>query len=168
MANSFAGIELGKRSLMAQSMSISTAGHNISNADTEGYSRQRVNLKAMDPLYRPDLSRAEVAGQIGQGITAESIERVRDEFLDSRIVSQSNQESYWKTRDDYYYMLEGIYNEPYEVSVRSNMDKFWQSWQELSVYPESKNARQAVVTRGETLVNSIKQRYEGLAGVGNA
>ncbi|MDD7417836.1 MAG: flagellar hook-associated protein FlgK [Treponemataceae bacterium] len=167
MANSFAGIELGKRSLMAQSMSISTAGHNISNADTEGYSRQRVNLKAMDPLYRPDLSRAEVAGQIGQGITAESIERVRDEFLDSRIVSQSNQESYWKTRDDYYYMLEGIYNEPYEVSVRSNMDKFWQSWQELSVYPESKNARQAVVTRGETLVNSIKQRYEGLAGVGN-
>ncbi|MCR4790176.1 MAG: flagellar hook-associated protein FlgK [Treponemataceae bacterium] len=167
MANSFAGIELGKRSLMAQSMSISTAGHNISNADTEGYSRQRVNLKAMDPLYRPDLSRAEVAGQIGQGITAESIERVRDEFLDSRIVGQSNQESYWKTRDDYYYMLEGIYNEPYEVSVRSNMDKFWQSWQELSVYPESKNARQAVVTRGETLVNSIKQRYEGLAGVGN-
>ena len=39
-----------------------------------------------------------------------------DEFLDSRIVSQSNQESYWKTRDDYYYMLEGIYNEPYEAS----------------------------------------------------
>ena len=167
MANSFAGIELGKRSLMAQNMSITTAGHNISNADTEGYSRQRVNLQAMDPLYRPDLSRAEVAGQIGQGISAQSVERVRDEFLDSRIVGQSNQESYWETRDNYYYMIEGVYNAPYDISIRSNMDKFWQSWQDLSVYPESKSARQAVVTRGETLVTSIKGRYESLAGIGN-
>ena len=167
MANSFAGIELGKRSLMAQSMSITTAGHNISNADVEGYSRQRVNLQTMDPLYRPDLSRAEVPGQIGQGISVQSVERLRDEFLDSRIVSQSNLESYWQTRDDYYYMIEGVYNEPYDISIRSNMDKFWQSWQDLSVYPESKSARQAVVTRGETLVTSIKGRYESLSGIGN-
>ena len=64
MASSFAGIEIGKRSLMAHSTQISTAGHNISNADTEGYSRQRVNVRAFDPLYRPDLERAQVAGQI--------------------------------------------------------------------------------------------------------
>ncbi len=59
MASSFAGIEIGKRSLMAQNQSIMTAGHNISNADNEGYSRQRVNLRAFDPLYRPDLTREE-------------------------------------------------------------------------------------------------------------
>lgn len=47
------------------------------------------------------------------------------------------------------------------------MDKFWESWQELSINPESKAARQAVVTRAETLTDSIKQRWEALAGVGN-
>jgi len=166
MANSFAGIELGKRSIMAHAQQIQTAGHNISNADTEGYTRQRVQVKTFEPLYRPDLTRAETPGQIGQGTTIESITRLRDEMLDQRIVAQTNQESYWGTREQYYTMIEQIYNEPNDISVRTNMDKFWQSWQELSVYPESKAARQAVVTRGETLAESISQRYKSLAGVG--
>ena len=167
MSSSFSGIEIGKRSLLVQSQSINTAGHNISNADTEGYSRQRVNIISFNPLYRPDLTRAETPGQIGQGATVQNIERVKDEFLEKRIVAQSNQESYWKTRDEYYVMIEGVYNEPADISIRTNMDKFWQSWQELSLYPESKTARQAIVTRGETLVNSIQQRHNSLAGIGN-
>ncbi len=166
MANAFAGIELGKRSIMAHTQQIQTAGHNISNADTEGYTRQRVQVKTFDPLYRPDLTRAETPGQIGQGTTIESISRLRDEMLDKRIVAQTNQETYWETREQYYSMIEQIYNEPADISVRGNMDKFWQSWQELSVYPDSKAVRQAVVTRGETLAESISQRYTSLSGIG--
>ena len=166
MANSFAGIELGKRSLMALTQQISTSGHNISNADTEGYTRQRVQVKAFDPLYRPDLERAETPGQIGQGTTIESINRLRDELLDQRIVAQGNQETYWETRDKYILMIEQIYNEPDDVSVRTNMDKYWQSWNELSIYPESQSARQAVVTRGDSLAEAIQQRYKSLSGVG--
>ena len=167
MANSFAAIEIGKRSLMAHSTQINTAGHNISNADTEGYSRQRVQIKTFDPIYRPDLTREERAGQIGQGTSVESINRLRDELLDQRIVAQTNQETYWTTREKYYTMIEQVYNEPDEISIRTNMDKYWQSWQELSVYPESQAARQAVVTRGETLAESVQQRYTALSGIGN-
>lgn len=163
--STFSGIEMGKRSLFAHDQAIQTAGHNLSNSSTEGYSRQRVELKATDPLYRPDLSRAETPGQIGQGVSVESIRRVRDQLLDQRIVAQSNGESYWETRDNYTLMLEQIYNEPAETSIRSRMDQFWDSWQELSVYPESRSARQAVLTRGETLVDSIHQQYRGLQGV---
>lgn len=166
MANSFSGIEIGKRSLMAHSQSITTSGHNISNANTEGYSRQRVQVKAFDPIYRPDLERAETPGQIGQGTFISSIDRLRDELLDQRIVAQTNQESYWGTREKYYVMLEEIYNEPNDVSIRTNMDKFWEAWQELSVNPESQAARRAVVTRGDTLTDSIKQRYASLEGIG--
>lgn len=167
MSGSFAGIEIGKRSLMAHSTQIQTAGHNISNADTEGYSRQRVKVSTMDPLYRPDLERAELAGQIGQGTKIESIERVRDELLDSRIIAQTNEESYWDTRNNYYSMIEQIYNEPDEVSVRSNMDKFWQSWQELSADPSNNAARDAVVVRGQSLTNSIKQQNNNLIAISN-
>jgi len=167
MGSTFSGIELGKRSIMAHTDAISTAGHNISNANTEGYSRQRVQLKEFDPLYRPDLERPERAGMIGQGIDVQSINRVRDEMLDQRITAQQNQESYWDTRSKYYTMIEQIYNEPDEVSVRSNMDKFWESWQELSMNPESQAARQAVVTRGESLTDAIKSKWENLMGVGS-
>lgn len=152
---------------MAHTDAITTAGHNISNANTEGYSRQRVQLKEFDPLYKPDLERAERAGMIGQGMDSQSINRVRDELLDQRITEQQHSESYWETRSKYYTMIEQIYNEPDDVSIRSNMDKFWEGWQELSVHPESQAARQAVVTRGESLADSIKTKWEALMGVEN-
>ena len=167
MGSTFSGIELGKRSIMANTDAITTAGHNISNANTEGYSRQRVQIKEFDPLYKPDLERLERPGLIGQGVDVKSIERIRDELLDKRIIAQANQESYWDTRSKYYTMIEQIYNEPDDISVRTNMDKFWESWQELSINPESKAARQAVVTRADTLTESIKQRWESLQGVGD-
>ncbi len=167
MSSTFAAIEMGKRSLLANTTSITTAGHNISNADVEGYSRQRVQVKTYDPLYCADLTRAETAGQIGQGVDVESISRIRNEMLDERITDQSNQKSYWDTRSKYYTMIENVYNEPDDVSVRSTMDKFWESWQELSTNPENKASRQAVVTRGESLTTSIQQRSQGLAGIGN-
>lgn len=166
MGSTFSGIELGKRSIMAHTDAIQTAGHNISNADTEGYSRQRVNMKEFDPLYRPDLERAERAGMIGQGIDTQSVERVRDEMLDNRITEQQHHESYWDTRSKYYTMIEQIYNEPEDVSIRSNMDKFWQSWQELAMHPENQASRQAVVTRAESLTDSINTKWEGLMGIG--
>ena len=167
MGSTFSGIELGKRSIMAHTDAITTAGHNISNANTEGYSRQRVQLKEFDPLYKPDLERPERPGMIGQGIDVQSVERVRDEMLDNRITESQHSESYWETRSNYYTMIEQIYNEPDDVSIRSNMDKFWQSWQELSVHPESQAARQAVVSRGNSLVDSITSKWENLMGVGN-
>lgn len=163
--STFSGIEMGKRSLFAHNQSIQTAGHNLSNSSTEGYTRQRVELKATDPLYRPDLSRAETPGQIGQGVSVQSIRRLRDELLDQRIVAQTNGEGYWSTRDHYLLMMEQIYNEPADISVRGRMDQFWTAWEELALYPESRSARQAVLTRGETLVDSIHQQYKGLQGI---
>ncbi len=165
--STFSGIEMGKRSLFAHNQSIETAGHNLSNSSTEGYTRQRVELKAFDPIYRPDLSRAETPGQLGQGVSVQGIRRLRDELLDQRIVAQANGEGYWETRDSYILMMEQVYNEPADTSVRSRMDQFWDSWEELSVYPESRSARQAVLSRGETLVDSIQQQYRALRGVGD-
>ena len=165
MGSTFSGIELGKRSIMANTDAITTAGHNISNANTEGYSRQRVQIKEFSPLYNPDLIRPERPGMIGQGVDVQSINRIRDEMLDQRIAAQANVETYWDTRSKYYMMLEQIYNEPYDVSIRSNMDKFWGAWQELSINPESQAARQSIVTRAETLTDSIKDRFESLQGV---
>ena len=160
--STFASIELGKKSLFVHKQATQTAGHNISNSSTEGYTRQRVNLDAFEPLYRPDLSRAETPGQIGQGVTIGSITRLRDELLDQRIVASADELGYWKTRDNYLSLLEQVYNEPEDISVRTGMDRFWESWQELSLYPESDAARQVIRTRSETLTDSIHHQYRAL------
>ncbi len=162
MQSTFSGIELGKRSLFAQNRGLQTVGHNLSNASVEGYSRQRVELQPTDPLYRPQLNRAETPGQIGQGVDIARVERIKDMLLEGRIVNQAAGEGYWEARDKYVLMLEQVYNEPADVSVRNLMDRFWDSWQELSLFPEQLAARQSVLTRGTALIEGIQLRYQEL------
>jgi len=163
--STFSSIELGKRSLQAHTQAVQTAGHNISNSSTKGFTRQRVNLDSFHPLYRPDLSREERPGQIGQGVAISSIERLRDNLLDSRIINSIDDKSFWETRDKYIAALESLYNEPEETSLRTRFDEFWDAWQELSLYPESNATRQVVKTRAQTLTDTMHLQYQGLKGV---
>ncbi|MBN2738563.1 MAG: flagellar hook-associated protein FlgK [Spirochaetales bacterium] len=157
--STFTGIEIGKRSLITHTTALNTVGHNISNAGVEGYSRQRVEMKATDPLYVPGLNREETPGQIGQGMETQRIERVKDMLLEGRIVAESNGLGYWKARDNYILMLEQVHNEPYDISVRGFMDRFWESWQDLNLHPEEMSSRKAIVERGKALTDAIHNQY---------
>lgn len=165
MQSTFAGIEIGKRSLIAHTTALTTIGHNLSNASVEGYSRQRIQLGSFDPIYVPGLNREATPGQIGQGVSVTSVERIHDQILQGRIVSQANGRGYWEARDKYLLMVEQVYNEPAETSLRSHMDQFWEAWQDLSLRPEETASRQAVIQRGQTLVGSIQNQYRGLKDI---
>ncbi|MDR1626600.1 MAG: flagellar hook-associated protein FlgK [Spirochaetia bacterium] len=165
MQSTFSGIELGKRGLVAHTQGLQTVGHNLSNASTEGYSRQRVELKPTDPLYVPGLSREERPGQVGQGTDVARIERVRDALLDRRIVGQAHLQGYWGARDRYVDMLEKVYNEVADVSLRGSLDQFWDSWQELSLHPAEMASRAVVLERGNTFVDAVHERFRGLSRV---
>ncbi len=165
MGSTFSGIEIGKRSLNVHQQALNTVGHNLSNASVEGYSRQRVKMQAFEPLYMPQLNREEVPGQIGQGVSVASIERIRDNLLENRILAQADLSGYWKSRDSYLLQVEQIHMEPYDTSVRVLMDKFWEGWQELSVHPDGEAERQAVLRRGEALIDGINRRYHRLKQV---
>ncbi|MDR3303259.1 MAG: flagellar hook-associated protein FlgK [Treponema sp.] len=165
MASTFLGIEMGKRAVSAHEMALNTTGHNLSNASTKGYSRQRVEFSAFEPLYLPGLNREERAGQIGQGTIIDRVERVRDQLLDKRIVAQASGEGYWSAKDPYIRMMEQIYLEPGENSTRGKMDAFWDSWQELSIYPSETAPRTAVLERGQTLIDAIHDQYQSLKGL---
>jgi flagellar hook-associated protein 1 FlgK len=163
--SSFAPIELGKRGLVATTQGLQTIGHNLSNAATEGYSRQRVEMHATLPLYEPQLNREETPGQIGQGVDVTRIERLKDMLLEGRIVSEQNVQGYWDSRDKYILMMEQVYNEPTDHSVRALMDQFWGSWQDLSLNPTEMASRRSVLEKGKSLVDGIHDRYQRLKGV---
>jgi flagellar hook-associated protein 1 FlgK len=165
MQSTFAPIELGKKGLIATTEGMQTVGHNLSNASVEGYSRQRVEMSATAPLYEPQLNREETPGQIGQGVDVTRIERVKDMLLEGRIVAEQNTQSYWESRDKYILMMEQIYNEPTDHSVRTLMDKFWGSWQDLSLNPSEMATRREVVEKGKGLVDGIHDRYQRLTSL---
>ena len=87
---------MGKKGLVTHQAAINVTGHNVSNAETEGYSRQKVTLEVFDPLYIPGLTRENGPGQIGQGVQVEKILRARDMLLEDRILSEKNGLSYWE------------------------------------------------------------------------
>ena len=165
MQSTFTGIEMGKRSLVAHTQGLATIGHNVSNASVDGYSRQRIEMSSVDPLYLPGLNRENTPGMIGQGVQVSRIERIRDMLLENRIVNEGDAEGWWEARDKYILMTEQVYNEPTESSVRTLMDKFWESWQELSLHPDELPARQAVIERGTALADGLKNRYMSLKDI---
>ena len=123
MNSTFMGLEIGKRGLQAHQQALHVTGHNISNAENKEYSRQRVVITAADPLYLPALNRGNSPGNIGQGGVVSIVERIRDTFIDDRIVTEKNVMGYWKTKNDFIYQIETVYNEPSEQSLRSRLDQ---------------------------------------------
>ncbi|MCL2767281.1 MAG: flagellar hook-associated protein FlgK, partial [Synergistaceae bacterium] len=95
MINSFYGLEMARRATNAFRLGIQTAGHNISNVKTEGFSRQRVNLATTPPYTAPGLTSPVMPGQIGTGVEAVSITRVRDAFLDFQYRQEMSPLGYW-------------------------------------------------------------------------
>ena len=162
MTSTFSGIEIGRRGVGAHQQALNVVGHNITNINTPGFSRQRAEFSSFEPIFLPGLNRAETAGQIGQGVVVERIERLRDQLLDRRIVAQASGEGYWRTRDNYIRHLENIYLEPGDSSIRNRMDQFWEAWQELSLHPANAAPRLAVLERGRSLMDSIHERYRAL------
>jgi len=162
MNSTFMGLEIGKRGLMSHQQALHVTGHNISNAENEEYSRQRVVINSADPLYVPALNRSNAAGNMGQGSVVTSVERVRNAFIDDRIITEKNTMGYWKSKNDFIYQVETIYNEPSDQSIRSRMDQLWRSWEELSKYPEERSTREVVKEKAVNLSNEVNLVYRQL------
>ncbi|MBQ3764516.1 MAG: flagellar hook-associated protein FlgK, partial [Synergistaceae bacterium] len=145
MSSTFGGIELGRSALNAFRLGMQTVGHNISNMDTEGYSRQRVNYVTAVPEDIPNV------GQLGNGMIVSSIERIRDEFLDFQFRDVQSTLGYWEKINDLYETIQNYISEPNSSGIRSAMDTFFTSIQAMQEKPEDTSARQALVTSANSL-----------------
>lgn len=170
MLNSFFGLEMGKRALNAFRMGIEVAGHNVSNVNTPGYSRQRVNLATTDPYTEPGLMRPNIPGQIGTGVKVDEIVRLRDEFLDFQYRSELSALGYWSKIKGLYDTVQLYIGDVNGAGVRAALDGFWSSLQDLQKAPESSAARQAVVDSAKSLgqmVDTLIDGYDQYASIAN-
>ena len=139
MSSTFGGLEMGKSALNAFRLGMQTVGHNISNMNTEGYSRQRVVFSTVTPEDIPHV------GQLGQGMYASTIERIRDEFLDFQYRDNNATLGYWEKINDLYDSIQNYISEPNSSGIRSAMDTFFTNMQTLQQTPEDTSARRALV-----------------------
>ncbi|GAE95064.1 flagellar hook-associated protein FlgK [Gracilibacillus boraciitolerans JCM 21714] len=166
MSSTFSGLEVAKRALHTQQAALYTTGHNIANANTEGYTRQRVNMSPTSPPYPPaSRNRPEIPGQVGSGVEAGSIERIRDSFIDKQFRQENTKVGFYETKADMMSKMEAILNEPSEAGLSEIMDQFWKSLQDLSVHPEDSGARSVVKERGIAVANAFNYINDSLQQV---
>lgn len=161
----FMSIEIGKRAVLTEQSALSVTGHNVANANTEGYSRQIAELVTTHPWHTPCLNNSNRAGQLGTGVTVDQIKRMRDEFLDVQIRGETEALGYWNALQESLARIEGIINEPSEEGLRGVMDEFWEAWQDLSLNPESEAVRSVVVNRGLATAEAFNHTFSQLSSL---
>lgn len=155
MTSTFHGLETAKRSIFTTQTALNTTGHNISNANTVGYSRQRVNFSAARPIEAYGYSHSTAAGQLGTGVEATSITRVRDKFLDSQYYSEYKWLGNYTVQTDTLDKLETIVNEPSDTGLQTVISNFWNSWSDLSKTPESSDGRAVLVEQTKAMMDAF-------------
>ncbi|MFN0244673.1 MAG: flagellar hook-associated protein FlgK [Planctomycetota bacterium] len=149
---------IGLRALLASQSALETVGHNISNANTPGYSRQSLHLSAASPLNLRGLS-------IGNGVQPDIVLRTADGLLIRRIVAQTSSIHQLDTRLAGMSQVESIFGEPGERGLGKLMQSFATSLSSLASDPED------LVLRNGTVQSSLAMtaRFNELAsGLSNA
>lgn len=165
MRSTFMGLETAKRGMYTQQGALYTTGHNISNANTPGYSRQRVNFNPTEAFPSPGFNSPRIPGQLGTGVEAGSIQRVRDSFLDLQYRNENNKLGYWENKMESMQKMEEIMNEPSESGLSSTMDSFWKSLQDLASDTSNTGARSVVIQRGKAVAETFNYLSTSLTSV---
>lgn len=155
MLSTFATLETVRRALFTQQAAIQTTGHNVANANTPGYSRQRVDFQTTLPYPAIGFNQPRIPGQIGTGVEASSVSRIRDAFIDLQYRGETTKVGYWSAKSDALSKMEDVMNEPTDQGLSKVLDQFWQSLQDLADNPENSGARSVVRQRGQAVVDTF-------------
>ncbi|MFC0905630.1 flagellar hook-associated protein FlgK [Clostridium sp. MT-14] len=162
MPGLFSIFNTAKSGLFSQQTAINVTSHNIANANTDGYSRQRADLVTTPPYTMPSMNSPASAGQLGTGVTVASIDRIRDIFLDYQVRVQMGVSGQYTAKDKYLTQVENALNEPTDTGISSLIQQFFSSWQDLSGSTENTST---VAQQAYQLTNSINSTYSQLTSI---
>jgi len=154
MAGLFDTLGTAQRGLSVVQSGLATTGHNIANADTPGYSRQRSVIEA-------SLPQGTGAGSIGTGVEQISVERVIDRFVAERLVRETSRQATLDTEASIYRQIEAVVNSQEGGGLAGDLTSFFDALQDLSNAsdPGQSAARTQLFSAAESVVDSI-QRYD--------
>jgi flagellar hook-associated protein 1 FlgK len=149
MTSTFVGIETALRGLLAQQQALDLTGHNITNANTPGYTRETANMQTTLPVQvAPGI-------QLGTGVDVTSIQRIRDSFLDVQLRAQTMLQGSAQAKQDGLSQVESVLNEPSDTGLSALLGQYWAAWQNVANSPEDTATRQALVEAASGLATGL-------------
>ncbi len=159
MRSTFAGLNTMVRGILANQLSLDTTGHNITNAGTEGYSRQVVTLAT---TYSEERSSLHGTVRVGTGVDALAVERARNIYADIQYRNENPSQQYFKTMAVNYDKLETIFDDSKNLGIEAAINHFYQSWVDLSTTASNSASRVEVIEQGKNLSDTIQTATQEL------
>jgi len=138
-------MHIGYTALNAARQALNTTGHNIANANTEGYSRQRINQATNVPTNEGGL-------YYGNGVKITDVQQLRDHFVEGQVRNLSSEQ---QRLDAFHTLASRIDNVLAEdnASLTGPMQAFFNSLDQLNNDPDSSTNRQAVLSEAQNLAD---------------
>ena len=148
MAGDLLGVSVS--GLSAAQRNLTTTGHNIANANTEGYSRQKVDLVARTPQNRGD-------GAVGTGVNVSNVSRVYDEFVGGEVWDNTSVSNSLNVSHEYTSQVDNLLSDP-NAGLAPSLESFFAAVNGVADDPSSASSRQVMISES----NSLSQRFDYL------
>jgi flagellar hook-associated protein 1 FlgK len=145
---SFVTLQTGLSGLRTSQVAVDTTSHNVANASTVGYTRQRVATSTGHTYVSRD-------GQVGTGVKVDDIVRLRDTFLDTRVRESVGAFMSHDRRSVSLQRLEVVYGEP-DDGITEPLNELWARFEDLALDPANPANRTIVLSQLDELTSRIR------------
>jgi flagellar hook-associated protein 1 len=151
-------MSVGKQALANSQTQLQTTSHNVANVNTEGYSRQRVELHSNEPIGHSRV-------RIGQGAKTQAVNRVVNSFLNKQIQEETSKMGTSAGREGHLTRVEQVYNESINKGLNRFLANFFNSFREFANNPESKATRALVMENGKQLADDFHRIHNQMKAI---
>lgn len=158
--SSIASLGRAASGLRAAQTGLQITGHNLSNVNTRGYTRQQALQH--DSGYITIGQNGGNLQQVGLGVSITEIRQIRDEFADKRFRTENSVLNFYTAKQSATTEIESILDEPHGESISGMMEDFWKQVQKLSTNPAGVEERLAFIQTADVLMKRANQIMDGL------
>jgi flagellar hook-associated protein 1 FlgK len=149
--SALSSLNAANSALMAQQRALDITGQNVANVNTDGYSRQRVDLQSIGASTVPALF--STSSDVGGGVSGNSVTRIRDAFMENRALAEHATSAQLTVQADAHTQIEASFREPGDNGLQAVMDTMWSSFEDVTSTDEA--ARSTVLENIATVANSL-------------
>ena len=158
----FSGLYVGTTALKVASDALNTTAHNVSNADTKGYTRQQVSQSTRHYNILSEATTKVAAKEIGMGVRYAETRQVRNFFLDQVYRRESGRSAFYEVSYETLTHVQDLLSEMGDKNFGEAIDEYWKTIQELAEHPESAVNQGLFVSKAQTLMERASKVYKSL------
>ncbi len=157
-----ASLWTGTSGLLTSSNALNTTAHNMTNIDTDGYTRQQVQQGTRHYNMINKTASANAYQQVGLGVEYTSCRQVRSVFLDQSYRQESGRAAFYNVSYDCLVETEDLLQEMNGAEFADSMDNLWRAIQDLDREPANTVNMNTFISRSSEFINRAQAVYQGL------